>query len=154
MGALLDTLGAMLEEDGWKLLHIPGRAALGSVARGRNGSWSCLGVELEEQQRLLFYSTYPVAIPAERRAAVTELITRLNYGTALGNFEMDLDDGEVRFRTSIEVREGPISRALLTPIVYENVATTDRYLPAFEHVVAGSASPIDAIAAAEDEPSP
>jgi hypothetical protein len=51
------------------------------------------------------------------------------------------------------VREGPISPALLRSIVYENIVTTDRYLPAFEDVVADSASPSEAIAAAEHEPS-
>ena len=77
------------------------------------------------------------------------MINRLNYEAALGNFEMDVEDGEVRFRTSIEAREAPVSRQLLTPIVYENLATADRYLPAFEQVIEGSASPADAIAAAE-----
>lgn len=149
MASLLDTLGPMLEEDGWTLQRLPERNALGAMVQGRNGTWACLALSPEQTGRLIFYSTYTAAVPPARRLSVCELINRLNYGAALGNFEMDVEDGEVRFRTSIEARDSPASPQLLRPLVYENLATADRYLPAFEQVIEGSASPADAIAAAE-----
>ena len=148
---MLDTLASMLEEDGWKLQRLPGHDAVGAMVQGRNGSWACLALSPAGTGRLIFYSTYTAAVPPARRSSVSELINRLNYEAALGNFEMDVEDGEVRFRTSIEVREAPAARQLLTPIVYENLASADRYLPAFEQVIEGSASAADAIAAAEAE---
>lgn len=43
----------------------------------------------------------PVAMPAERRAAVGELLHRLNYDLRIGAFEFCYDDGEVRFHVSV-----------------------------------------------------
>lgn len=148
MSRLLDTLAAMLEEQGWTLVRLPDQCAVGTMVQGRNGSWPCLAVEPADAERIIFYSTYSATVPRERRSVVCELINRLNYAAALGNFEMDCDDGEVRFRTSLEVGEGLVTQELLTPIVYENLATADRYLPAFERVISASASPAEAIAAA------
>jgi hypothetical protein len=149
MPTLLDILAAMLEAQGWRLDRLPEQNAVGAMVEGRNGTWPCLAVQPAAAKRLIFYSTYTATVPRERRSVVCELINRLNYRAALGNFEMDCEDGEVRFRTSIEVREGLVTRALLTPIVYENLATADRYLPAFEQVITASASPAEAIAAAD-----
>jgi hypothetical protein len=151
MAALLDTLAAMLEEQGWELRRLAEHNAVGTMVQGRNGSWPCLAVEAASATRLIVYSTYTATVPHQRRSAVCELINRLNYGVALGNFEMDYEDGEVRFRTSIDVGEAPVTRALLTPVVYENLATADRYLPAFQRVIAASASPVEAIVATDAE---
>ncbi|MGC8990924.1 MAG: YbjN domain-containing protein [Verrucomicrobiia bacterium] len=45
--------------------------------------------------------TLPVNMPAERRAAVGELLHRLNYDLRIGTFEFSYDDGEVRFHVSV-----------------------------------------------------
>jgi len=36
---------------------------------------------------------------------VNEFLTRANYGLNIGNFEMDFQDGEIRFKTAIDVEE-------------------------------------------------
>lgn len=45
--------------------------------------------------------TLPVNMPAQRRAAVGELLHRLNYDLRIGTFEFSYDDGEVRFHVSV-----------------------------------------------------
>ena len=47
------------------------------------------------------YHIAPVKAPVEQRAAVSEFITRANYGLTKGNFEMDFNDGELRYKTTI-----------------------------------------------------
>ena len=47
------------------------------------------------------YHTAPIKVPVEQRAAVSEFITRANYGLTKGNFEMDFSDGELRYKTTI-----------------------------------------------------
>lgn len=47
------------------------------------------------------YYIPPITIPAERRSIIGEFITRANYGMHRGNFEMDWNDGELRFRTIV-----------------------------------------------------
>ena len=47
------------------------------------------------------YHTAPIKVPLEQRAAISEFITRANYGLTNGNFEMDFSDGELRYKTTI-----------------------------------------------------
>ena len=47
------------------------------------------------------YHTAPIKVPVEQRAAVSEFITRANYGLTNGNFEMDFNDGELRYKTTV-----------------------------------------------------
>ena len=47
------------------------------------------------------YHTAPIKAPLEQRAAISEFITRANYGLTNGNFEMDFSDGELRYKTTI-----------------------------------------------------
>ena len=51
------------------------------------------------------------------RNAVMEYITRANYGLRIGNFELDLNDGEIRYKTYLQM-QGDIPPA----------KTVDRYL--------------------------
>jgi hypothetical protein len=51
---------------------------------------------------LTAYCLAPVRVnvsDAKQRLRVMEYLTRANYGLALGNFEMDLADGEIRFKS-------------------------------------------------------
>ncbi len=104
------------------------------------------------------YSICPLRIPVDRRSAMAEFLIRANYGLVIGNFEMDYDDGEVRYKTSLDVEEmedlaGPMDTAedagptfvLLRHIVYANVAAMDRYLPGILAVLAGSQTPAEAV---------
>ena len=67
--------------------------------------------------------------PGERMAAVAEFITRANYGLIIGNFELDFSDGEIRYKTSLDVEGDRLSQALIKQLVYTNVLTMDQYLP-------------------------
>jgi len=151
VSSLLDVLVSTLEERGWSLLPVPGRSAVGGAVEGQNGRWSWVAWSLEDERRLVFYSVYPTVVPPDRRDAVAELLTRVNYASALGNFEMDFDDGEVRYRTSIEVTDGFATPALLVSIAYANLAAADRFLPAFRQVLAATSSPAEALDAVDDE---
>jgi hypothetical protein len=50
----------------------------------------------EEKPDISFRSLFPSRAPVQRRAAVAELLTRLNYGLIHGSFQMDMEDGEIR----------------------------------------------------------
>ena len=40
----------------------------------------------------------PLRVPEGCRPAIAEAVARANYGLRLGKFELDLDDGELRFQ--------------------------------------------------------
>ena len=98
---------------------------------------------------MIFYSFCPLQAPAERRLAVAEFLTRANYGLIIGNFELDFGDGEIRYKTSLDVDTDRLTPALMKQLVYANVLTLDQYLPGILAVIEGSSLPEEAIAGVE-----
>ena len=129
--------------------RLPGETILQMAFQGHAHQWTCWAQAREDTGQIVFYSVAPVAIPADKRPALAEYITRANYGLIVGNFEMDFDDGEFRYKTSIDLEGVGPDPALFVPLVYANVATMDRYLPGVMSMIYGNASPVEAIAQIE-----
>ncbi|MEO5899558.1 MAG: YbjN domain-containing protein [Ilumatobacteraceae bacterium] len=106
-------------------------------------TWRCF-VRVLDERIVLVYSQLPQRVLRVRRAAVIELITRLNYELPLGNLEMDLADGEVRFRTSIDIVAIALDQDGVRQLLHTNVTETGRLLPAIEAVADGRAAPATA----------
>ena len=58
----------------------------------------------------VLYLYHPLTILEPLRKTAAEFITRANYGLPIGNFEMDFNDGELRFKVGLPVLDIPISR--------------------------------------------
>ncbi len=109
-------------------------------------TWFSIG---EEDEIVLYVTRCPVFVPLERRAAAMEFLTRANFGLRMGHFEFDLEDGEVRYKTSIDVEGDRLTPALVRRLVRPNLVTMDRYLPGLLRVVYGATTPAEEIAAIE-----
>ena len=149
MGKLLRTAITFFQTDGWSLSHIEEQTAIQTAFQGDNGQWNCYAQAREEQEQFVFYSVFPAAAPEDRRLAVAEFLTRANYGLVIGNFEMDFTDGEIRYKTGVDIEGDRLSPALVRQLVYANVLTMDRYLPGIMSVLYGDVSPAEAIAQIE-----
>lgn len=119
--------------------------------RGDNGQWSCYVKINQEQQTVCFYSICPVSAEADQCDAIAHFITRANYGMVLGNFELDFSDGEIRYKTSIDVEGDRLTPALVQNLVYTNVMMMDQYLPGVIAVLDQGLSPEEAIALVENQ---
>ncbi len=144
---VLEGLMEFFREDEWAFEKLPDRPLLRLPFQGRNGKWSCYAQVrvTKDLEQVLFYSVAPLAIPEESRLAVAEFITRANYAMALGNFEMDFSDGEVRFKTSIDVTNVNIVPGLIRPVVYTNCLMMEKYLPGLMSVIYTHVSPEEAV---------
>ncbi|MCS6820133.1 MAG: YbjN domain-containing protein, partial [Chitinophagales bacterium] len=101
------------------------------------------------------YSVFAINIPEPKRKAVAEYITRANYGLLLGNFEMDFNDGEVRFKNSYALDDTfPHSEEVLRRNFVVNVEMMDKYLPGMMAVVYGNAIPEEMILKTETASNP
>ncbi len=143
--SIIDVVKQFFEEEEWPFNQLEGEMVLHTAVQGENGSWDCFTQIREDQQQLIFYSTCPVIVLKDRRHAVMAFITRVNYGMAIGNFEMDLDDGEVRYKTSVDVENAHFSVPLMQSLVYTNVLTMDEYLPGIQAVAEAGVPPNEAI---------
>ena len=117
--------------------------------RGQNGNYDLYAQAHEEQQRALFVSIFPTKVPEAKRLDVAEFLTRANYGLILGNFEMDLKDGKVRYKTSVDLEDGHLTVKMVNRLVMTNLSMMDKYLPGLMSVVYAGASPIAALAQVE-----
>ncbi|KAL7560214.1 hypothetical protein ACA910_003295 [Epithemia clementina (nom. ined.)] len=97
-----------------------------------------------QDHRLAVYIETPVKIPMAQRAAATEYLMRVNYSLALGNFELDFRDGEVRFRCVIDLEGSALSQEMVRTNVMVSAATTDRFFPGLMAVVFARQSPMTA----------
>jgi hypothetical protein len=143
---LLDYFG----RDDWPVEKVPGQTALQLNIHTDTLAWTCFAQALEEEEQFAFFSIVPVLVPPESRAVVAEYLHRANFNLILGNFEMDMDTGEVRFKTSIDFEGDELSFELFRPVVYANLSMMERYLPGLLQVAQDGADPKQAIADAED----
>ncbi len=144
-GKLFKTVVSFFEANDWPIAQVEGKTALQLAFQGENGQWGCYAATNKESQKFMFYSLCPVNVPENQRLAMAEFLTRANYGITLGNFEMDFDNGEIHYKTSINVEDDQISISLVRQLVYTNVMVMDQYLPGIMAVIYGNVSPIDAI---------
>ena len=149
MTTLFELVVHYFSADGWPVELVDGEEALSTAFRGESGQWSCYARVRAADDQFMFYSLCPIIVPETHRSGVSEYITRANYGMILGNFEMDFADGEVRYKTSIDVENDQLSPALIHRVVVPNVMMMDRYLPGVLSVVYGDVSPAQAIAQIE-----
>ncbi|MBD2245324.1 YbjN domain-containing protein [Nostoc sp. FACHB-888] len=146
---IFETTIKFFQEQNWQFEQISGEETLHLAFQGKNGKWNCFAKIRSEQQQMIFYSICPITTPESKRSAVAEFITRANYGLAMGNFELDFSDGEIRFKTSIDVEGGFLTSELLEGVVYANVTMMDEYLPGIIAVIKNDTLPVDAIAQLE-----
>jgi len=109
-----ETLGKVLGEIGWSSEpdekntsfyidfgppHVPVSDALAAIA--------------VETGRFLFYVNIGPLAPPERRDEAARFITLANWRLSIGNFEMDYEDGFVRFKSSLDFSNADLSEALI-----------------------------------------
>ena len=149
MAKLMDAVTEFLQQDGWPYEPIDDGSVVRVLFQGDNAQFTCFGQTREDAEQFVFYSICPVSVPEHKRQEVAEFITRANYDMVLGNYEMDYGDGELRFKTSIDVEGTQLTPGLIKPLLYANVLMMDQYLPGVMAVIYADKSPADAIAQVE-----
>lgn len=133
------------ESKKWDFVRDDADGIIHTGYEGKNGNWRCYGHAREKQKQFVFYSIAPFSVPENRREAIALFLTRVNNGLIMGNFELDFSDGEIRFKTSIDVAGSQLTSALIKHILLGNISMMDQYLLSIKSVIEG-VSPEEAIA--------
>jgi hypothetical protein len=150
MGKIQDTIIEFFKTDDWPYTQMEGKTVLRTGFNGANGQWTCYAQERMDQEQLVFYSVFPIKAPPDKLYTVAEFITRANYGMVIGNFEMDFGDGEIRYKTSLDIEGETLTDGLVHHIVYANVFTMDKYFPGFMKVIYSGQAPEEAVEEVEN----
>ena len=73
------------------------------------------------------YAILPNHIPERKRELVCRFITRANYDLLNGNLEMDLNDGEVRYKTYLYAKDRIPAQNEIERYIDISFLTLDRY---------------------------
>ena len=148
MTDVADLIREAFEENGWQ--YVETDKGLIATVQSDRARWIMLASGCSDESTYVWCrSCTPVRIPEGCRQAVMEYITRANDRMVIGAFELSLDSGELRFRTSLAFCTDPVTSSMVSDLVQLNVSMMDRYLPGILSVVYANANPKDAIAAAE-----
>jgi hypothetical protein len=147
--ALSDVVEAYFASEDWPIVAADD-GLYETAFEGSATAWPCRIHVFDEDHRIVFVSAFPAVIEDDQRAPVGEFCHRANFGLAIGNFELDFDGGEVRFRTSLDVEGGEATEALVRNIVVANVLTMDRYVAGLLAVLNGT-DPADAVEDVEEQ---
>ncbi len=114
---------------------------------GDNGGWQVIAALLAHDHTCLVLSPFPQKCPARRRGPCAELLTRINFGRTMGCFEMDYEDGEIRFKTTLSFAQESFNTENLNNLLMFNLASMDRFLPVIMSVIYAGTSPAQALTA-------
>jgi len=151
MGDIFETMVEFFNREEWTYDQIPDQPILRLGMNGKNGKWVGYAQAREAQDQFVFYSVLPTTAPEDKRHQMAELLTRFNYGLVVGNWEMDYRDGEIRYKTSIDVEGDRLTTALVRNVVFLNLQMMDRTLPAIMGVMYGGISIDVALRQVEDQ---
>ncbi|WP_242457775.1 YbjN domain-containing protein [Pedobacter sp. BS3] len=107
---------------------------------GTNGSFQCFADLNEDESQFIFSSICGANTPAEKKRKMLELLNAINYKLFFGNFEMNWEDGEIRFRTSISYKNLNININFIEELIMTNIITMDKSLPSIMERMFGDIS--------------
>jgi len=83
----------------------------------------------------------PTKIPEKSLPKIMEYITRINYGLRLGHFELDLDEGVLRFAHNTDIEGSQITSPMLLNVLYFGLSVMDDYYPGLMRILFSGVSP-------------
>lgn len=93
------------------------------------GSWTTL-IQLDAVKELLvLYAVFPKAVPPVKRQRISLMLMNENYDRSIGSFEMDQEDGELRYRTNLSLSAGWNEEAF-QQLLGDQLQVMECYLPA------------------------
>jgi len=143
----------LFDKQGWIYHQHGDKPVVHTNINGENGRWACMAVADAEGWNIAFFSLFPSQVPANRRAACAELLARINFTLKHGCFEMDFNDGEIRYRTSLPLTPEELTPVMLERLVFGNLITVDKFYGAIMKVLHGGFAPKAVLEKAEEKPS-
>ena len=152
MDALMDAVAEFLTDDKWSFDRIEEHNVISTDVKAENATYRLHFLADDKARLIMLYATPSNHLPEERRLAAADFLTRANFGLRIGNFELDMGDGQVRYKVSLDVEGGVLSPMMVKNMVGAAVTTFERYFAGLMSVCYAVADPVEAIQAIENPP--
>jgi hypothetical protein len=124
-------------DSGWFMSRNDAEQFVRVLCNGKKGeNWEGYA-QADGNQIFIFYSVWPSKIEIAKRSAMVELLTHINYGIKLGNFEMDLNDGEIRYKTSLFSEDKNWKPEVIRSVVFPNLNMMAYYWESIQALIEG-----------------
>lgn len=143
--SLFEILCSVLTEDGWDYETDVKNQIVRLEIRGVNTSFYSFLIVDDEQESLLCNTHIKLRIPSDKHLEVCEFMNRVNYELANGNFEMDMEDGEIRFRTYLDLSGADPSKEQILNLIWNAVQSFDNYYPGLTEIIDHDLTPEESI---------
>lgn len=141
--ALPARVTAILRAKEWVVDEDPSPGGLRLSPSDGEAPWPVVARVGPDDAQVAVYSLWPHDVPEDRRTAVLELVSAANVDRSIGSFELDLADGDLRFRTSLDLGDAVLGDdqlgALVAMLLHHNLAGMDEWRDAITAVLAGTA---------------
>lgn len=127
--SMRETLTGLAGRRGWRLEQLPGKQIWRTEIPGAEDSYTCYVQIDDELGQLVFYGIVPHTVPPADRVESAVALAGVNYGLAVGKFELDLTDGELRFSTGIDVTGTRLDPVVLERMIDNALEMLDAYTP-------------------------
>ena len=129
MNMQINIIKEFLKSQKWQFTQVKGENVLLFGIDGINGKFQCIANLIKKEKRFIFFSVCGANTPPNKKQSMLELLNYLNYELFFGNFEMDLEEGEIRFRTSISLKNIELNQNLIEELIMTSIITMDKSLP-------------------------
>ncbi|AFZ10961.1 protein of unknown function DUF1790 (plasmid) [Oscillatoria nigro-viridis PCC 7112] len=149
---ILQTIANFFTAENWPFVTVQDEQILQMAVEGQNEKLTCYAQVIEEQSLFIFYSICPIEAPESKRKALAEFLTLVNYDLIIGNFQLNLTSGQIRYKTSLDVSDSTLSTTQIKNLVYTNITMMDSHLPEILSVINNSSPFLDSIPFQENLP--
>lgn len=143
METLLEKVIAYFEQTQVKFYPTENPQMLQTQFKGANGIWFCYLYLANNPPLLIFHSICPVLTPPPKLGSMAEYLTRINYNLLVGNFDLDFNNGQVRFKTVIDLENAHLPPSLVQNKLFPSLATMDAHLPAIMKLIYTDTTPLE-----------
>jgi hypothetical protein len=141
-----ETLVAHFESNEFRFHADPDAKSVQLFITGDTVIYNCR-VQLTHQDELIQVRIhYPVlARDPKIRPFVAEALARANHGMSIGNFDIDMDTGDINFHLGQVIRDKGLDDEVIGGVFSASLSTADRYFPAVMRVMFAGHTPADAV---------
>ena len=155
MNAAYEKLIQHLDEHNVRYLTSSDNHSICADFSGEVGMYRIVATVDSDDSLFQVFGHSPVRVPQGSRPAVAQTLVRANYGLKVGKFEMDFDDGDLRFQAAQILPDDNLEDDTIRRLIGTVIAMLNSYLPAILSVIYGNELPKDAILCVEGrKPSP
>lgn len=141
---LLAVFREMLDGSGYKYQEA-GTDALLLRMHDEHGSYTFVLTADDDVDFVGVIGSFGPYVPVDRRSPVAEAVARINMRMRIGSFDLDFDDGELRFRIGMDVEGAGFSRRTADNMLSCAVQTMGFHQATLMRVAFGGAEPKDAV---------